>query len=422
MPDKTTAKPPETNISELLRKGNLAQAEIFLRIYLANEPNNPEVLFALGRIAREVNLPHFALHYFDEAIKCAPDWQLPKVNRDRVSKDLSESAIVPSRSRQAKPAERFLLIKAWGYGFWSDVSHVLGQLLVAEITGRTPVVHWGANSLFGDRTAANAFEFYFEPISKISAADLQRKDFDFWPPKWNRNNLLANELNKWGGPYSRIAGLYELGRSETVVVSDFFTNAADLIPWIPEGHHLHGMPVDQVWLYLVRQYLYPKKEVMHAVDSFYDQHLGSPDFMSVHMRGSDKVIEAKNLDELNMQYKAVIDRHLSSHGFRKIFLMTDDSRLLDFFRQTYGNKVITTECQRTDSTKGVHHLGVSDRRQLGTEVMVDVYLAARARVFVGNGTSNPSLFVRYLKDWPEDAVNLVGGNWFHKPNPKIHNW
>ena len=43
---------------------------------------------------------------------------------------------------------------------------------------------------------------------------------------------------------------------------------------------------------------------MSAVDSFYDQHLGSPDFMSVHMRGSDKVIEAKNLDELNKQYKA----------------------------------------------------------------------------------------------------------------------
>ena len=102
--------------------------------------------------------------------------------------------------------------------------------------------------------------------------------------------------------------------------------------------------------------------------------------------------------------------------------MTDDSRLLDFFRQTYGNKVITTECQRTESSKGVHHLGVSDRRKLGTEVMVDVYLAARARVFVGNGTSNPSLFVRYLKDWPEDEVNLVGGNWFHKPNPKIHDW
>ncbi|MGB8078567.1 MAG: hypothetical protein WCF09_11900, partial [Gallionella sp.] len=134
MSDKISAKPPETNISELLRKGNLAQAEIFLRIFLANEPNNPEALFALGKIAREINLPHFALHYFGEAIKFAPEWQLPKINRDRVSRELSEIR------QQAGQTERFLLIKAWGYGFWSDVSHVLGQLLLAEITGRTPVV------------------------------------------------------------------------------------------------------------------------------------------------------------------------------------------------------------------------------------------------------------------------------------------
>ncbi len=416
MSDKITAQPPETNISELLRKGNLAQAEIFLRIFLANEPNNPEALFALGKIAREINLPHFALHYFNEAIKCAPEWQLPKINRDRVSKEL------PEAQGEAKQPERFLLIKAWGYGFWSDVSHVLGQLLLAEITGRIPVVHWGTNSLFGDGTTANAFEFYFEPISKIAAAGLQREDFDFWPPKWKHHNLQANEINKWGGPYSRIAGLYLLGRSERVVVSDFFTNVADLIPWIPEGHHLHGLSVDQVWLYLVRRYLHPKEEIMHAVESFYGKHLGSPDFMSVHMRGSDKVKEAQNLQELNRQYKQVIDRYLASHDFQHIFLMTDDSRLLDSFRQTYGSRIITTDCRRTDSAKGVHHLGVSDRPQLGIEVMVDVYLAARARVFVGNGTSNPSLFVRYLKDWPDGTVNLVGGNWFHKPNPKIHNW
>lgn len=420
MSDKISAKPPETNISELMRKGNLAQAEIFLRIYLANEPNNPEALFALGKIAREINLPHFALHYFDEAIKYAPNWPLPKINRDRLSKELSEN-LSEARGHIKQP-ERFLLIKAWGYGFWSDVSHVLGQLLLAEITGRTPVVHWGTNSLFGDGTSANAFEFYFEPISKVTVADLQTEDYDFWPPKWNHNNLQANDINKWGGPYSRIAGLYMLGRNERVAVSDFFTKVADLIPWIPAGHPLHGWSVDQVWLYLVCRYLHPQKEIMHAVESFYDEHIGSPDFMSVHMRGSDKVIEVGNLDELNRQYKQVVDRYLASSDFRHIFLMTDDSRLLDFFRQTYGDKVITTECQRTNSTKGVHHLAVPDRRRLGTEVMVDVYLAARARVFVGNGTSNPSLFVRYLKDWPDGAVNLIGGNWFHKPNPVIHAW
>lgn len=44
---------------------------------------------------------------------------------------------------------RYLLIKSWGFGFYSDVIAVLGSLLLAEITHRTPVVHWGKNSLFG---------------------------------------------------------------------------------------------------------------------------------------------------------------------------------------------------------------------------------------------------------------------------------
>jgi hypothetical protein len=49
-------------------------------------------------------------------------------------------------------------------------------------------------------------------------------------------------------------------------------------------------------------------------------------------------------------------------------------------------------------------------------------LAARAKIFVGNGLSNPSRFVRYIKDWPEDTMKLLGTNLFHKPNIFIHNW
>src|ERR1051325_2854172 len=46
--------------------------------------------------------------------------------------------------------KRYLVIKPWGYGFCSDLDHVLGALLLAEMTGRTPIVHWGAGSRFRD--------------------------------------------------------------------------------------------------------------------------------------------------------------------------------------------------------------------------------------------------------------------------------
>jgi protein O-GlcNAc transferase len=414
----------KARVSMLLQKGNIPMAELLLRTHLEKQPSDHEAYFQLGRIAAAIKLPQFALQYFNESIRLAPNWQPPLDALKLANKHLAESqAIDQTKSEQSKLVENFILIKAWGYGFWSDVSHVLSQLLVAELTGRTPVVHWGTNSLFGDGTSANAFEFYFEPVSKVGITDLQNEEFDIWPPKWNRANLTKPEINKWSGPNSRVSSLYFLGRKERVVVSDFFTSVVDLQPWIPSEHHLYGLTVDELWMYLVRQHLHPKKEVVDAVDRFYEEHIVSPDFLAVHIRGSDKTGEQMwYLDDVNRQYKAIVDRHLSTGNFRQIFLLTDDTRILDYFKQIYGEKIITTDCQRTGSTKGVHYLALQDRRKLGIEVMVDVYLAARARIFIGNGLSNPSRFVRYIKDWPEDAAILLGTNLFHKRNEFIHNW
>jgi protein O-GlcNAc transferase len=408
-------------VYDLLKKGNLPQAEILLRDRQEREPNNPRTLNFLGWIAAAVNLPKFSLPYFSEAVKLAPDWKMPQINLDRVNKYLTDNQGYSDDPESREP-EKFLLIKSWGYGFWADVSHVLGQLLVAEITGRIPIVHWGRNSLFGNGKDANAFEFYFEAISIRDVGSLQEEDFDFWPPKWNYQNLLEGEVNKWSGPFSRVAGLYLLSRQEKVIVSDFYASVLELKPWIPNGHHLYGLSVDELWMYLVDHYLRPKKEILDAVDHFYNTHLVSSDFIAVHARGSDKALEINNLSEVNRQYKEIINQYLASNNCKHIFLMTDDARVLAYFKETYGDKIIATDCQRTNSAKGIHYQAVPDRRQLGTEVMVDAYLAEKAKAFVGNGFSNPSQIVRYLKNWHSDDVILIGQNLYHTPNTVLHNW
>ena len=75
-------------------------------------------------------------------------------------------------------------IKSWGFGFWPNVSQVLGALLLAEATGRVPLVHWGRNSLFGDGSARDAFGHYFEPVSNVTLEDLATiPDANCFPPK-----------------------------------------------------------------------------------------------------------------------------------------------------------------------------------------------------------------------------------------------
>lgn len=420
----------ESQIADLLRKGNLAQAEILLRLVLEREPTNALALNFLGLIAHAVNLPHFAIQYFNEASRLAPRWEAPRQCLKKVNQQLS--GYVSRKGgcdaqtgdgleiKHVKQMDKFLLIKAWGLGFWSDVSHVLGQSLIAEITGRIPVVHWGTNSLFGDDTGSNAFEFYFEPLSAVAIDDLKREDFDFWPSKWNHSNLEEGEINKWTGPYSRVAGLYLLGRSERVVVSDFYTGVIDLRPWIPPDHHLYGLSIDELCSYLVRRYLRPRQEILDEVDEFYRRHLVSSDFISVHARGSDKAMEMQDLAAVNRQYHEIIRRRLTAEGDCRLFLMTDDSRVLNHFVDLYGNRVVTTNCQRTNNEEGIHYQPVPNRRRLGMEVMVDVYLAAKGRAFVGNGFSNPSLVVRYLKDWVEGDVSLIGRNMYHTYNTVLH--
>src|SRR5438105_9423414 len=107
---------------------------------------------------------------------------------------------------------RFLLIKAWGCGFWSDMNHVFGSLLLAEITGRTPVTHWGSNSLFRDETGSDAFRLYFEPVSSFDIEYLTAiRRATFFPAKWSRSTLRRENVAKWEGPDSRLSGRSFLG-------------------------------------------------------------------------------------------------------------------------------------------------------------------------------------------------------------------
>jgi hypothetical protein len=406
-------------IMNLLRRGNLAQAAIIAQQSFRQPGSAPVFLNFHGWVASAIGLLRSAEDAFARAAALAPDWHLPLENLNRIRRDLAGE--LPAQNRQSE-AGRYLLIKAWGYGFWADVSHVLGQLLIAELTRRTPIVHWGPNSLFWDGDLTNAFEVFFEPVSEVPYAELVQAGVSIWPPKWNKGNLGNGENNKWEGKYSRVAGLYLLGRPESLLVSDFYTPIFDLLPWIPASSPIHGLSAPDVYAYLARKYLRPRIEVLSQVDAFYDANLAGEEFIAVHMRGSDKAMELLNLEAVNQEYRDVIEHERRRTGIRRIFLMTDDAQLHERFRDWYGDDFVSTSCHRTASTTGIHYHPGFDRRQIGHEVMVDVYLGIRGKVFVGNGCSNPSLAASYLGPWQGEDLAMFGPRIDEVPNLLIHNW
>lgn len=399
-------------IQKLIAVGNLAQAEIVSQMGAAHYPEDPNCNYLLGIIAMSVKDPKSALRFFNRAAAIAPDWSAPH----SCIKEIQSTADSPPSA----DATRFLLIKAWGYGFWSDVDHVLGQLLVSEITGRVPIVHWGSNSRYGDKTHTNHFNHYFEPLSTHRLESLQKNTLNYFPGKWNRENLLDENLNKFSGPDSCMAALYSYAREEAVVVSDFYTRILNILPYLPPEHPDFGKAVDPVYRRLVKKYLRPRKIYLDRADQFVRDHIGTEDFLSVHMRGSDKVKEVHDLEKVNRQYFERIDAMSPPEMKRPIFLMTDDLRLLNDFRSCYGERVVSSDCTRTSGELGLHVHEDANGYKLGEEMLLDTCIALRGTQFIGNGFSNPSAMISHLKDWRQDAIFLIDDNIHHCHNITLH--
>ncbi|HFD80811.1 MAG TPA: hypothetical protein ENK05_10555 [Gammaproteobacteria bacterium] len=399
---------------ECYRKGNLPQAEIYCRAALRNNPAQADALVLLGMIALSVGAPGFAVRHLESALALAP-------SHPAADKYLRHARAQTPPERPGEAA--YILIKAWGYGFWADVDHVLGGLLLAEITGRIPVIHWGSNSLFRAEGVEETFTRFFEPVSSSSAPDLTGRGYSFYPPKWSDDNLLDNDVAKWAGAYSRIAALHLLNRPENVIVSDFHTGIHDIVPWIDKDHELGGMDIAGVYRHLVKKYLKLKPEIAARVDEFWSRHMGDQVVLALHMRGSDKAVELPDIEQLHDSFHENIRLALDKHEPSSLFVLTDSSQLLDEFKRKYrGIPVIHTDCTRTDSSTGIHYQKLPQPERLAHEVIMDTYLAARADAFIGNGYSNVSLAISHLKDWAPGRCVLCGGNMSTEPNFFLHDW
>jgi predicted O-linked N-acetylglucosamine transferase (SPINDLY family) len=300
---------------------------------------------------------------------------------------------------------RFLLIKSWGCGFWSDAANVLGCLLLAEITGRSPVVHWGENSRFGGRAGGEAFRRYFAPVNGLTIDRLlAASDADFFPPKWRRDNLTAENVAVWDGEYSRTAAFDFLRRPETIAVCDYYIGVVDVMPWIPATHAMHGKSLRQICCYLIDKYLHPSPAILSHVEAFHRQHLAGSPFVAVHMRGSDKGGEDPGAEAANEACLAALGEIDPTW---RILLLTDDERWFARVTDAFGARVVNTGSQRTATTTGLHYEPAADGVRLGTEIMVDTYLALYADRFIGNGRSNVAAIIAELKEWPPGACTLV---------------
>jgi hypothetical protein len=184
--------------------GDLHKADLICHQLLDMNYQSQLVLCLLALISCDIGELDFAEDYLSNAVKTAYLNRIDNESSNSFIRDMLKVKIKGKTSsgnfrarQEIIEDKKFLLIKAWGYGFWSDIDHVLGQLLLCEMTGRIPIVCWGSNSNYNTGKIDNAFELYFEPISQYTIHDMLAKDFTFYPPKWTCENLLSNDVNKY---------------------------------------------------------------------------------------------------------------------------------------------------------------------------------------------------------------------------------
>lgn len=370
----------KAQLQDIIQQGNAPLAEIFAREYLEKHPDDTAYKQHILRALEN------AYGYPENFHVC--ERQDNPINQDK-----------------------YLIIKAWGHGFWSEVHHLLVQLLVAELTHRMPVPYWGTNCLFKSPSSSNGIQDFFKGFDSPNLAELCEQS-DIYPPKWNSHNITSEDVNKFSGDYAKRSAQYFLNRPERVVVSDFYTSLTSIKPWIAKDSVYYGLSEDDIYKRLFDKFIAPTDAIQALADDFYQRHMANRNWIAVHMRGSDKIHESPGLQQTNTHYFGFIDRMLALNPGIGIFLMTDATPILEQFQSTYGERVIYTASERTASNVGVH-LSTHDGHKAGQEVLIDVLIALKCDYFIGNKESNVSLAIANMKHWPEGLGFVLGNEIMH---------
>jgi hypothetical protein len=316
-------------------------------------------------------------------------------------------------------SERFLLIKSYGCGFWSDMDDVQSKLLLAEITHRHPIVFWGENSLYSVGNNCNSFEQYFLPCSQYSIEDVVNDKFTYFPPTWNASNVLKEDAAKFKRVYRDITSF--INSDADVLVSDLHNYIIEFIPWLKEDHpayalisdiqsYRHNLVLDRntvydlqrkpedVHRYIMKKYIKLRPEISDEIDQFYNAYMKTGPILAVHVRSDDKRNEIINIHKINEQYCQEIESYLKGNPAARIFLLTSNRTVFERYKELYGNILIYTDCTR-DNGFPIHLRVFPEKKRKGIEIIKDTYLAARCDHFIGTVYSNVSLAVSRLKVW-----------------------
>ena len=280
-------------------------------------------------------------------------------------------------------------------GLFSHVIEFLKMMSVVDKLKDKPIVvpywindtpYWSASGHHGKK---NVFEYYFEPINNFTIDDAlpvvptaqEISEINIrYPGYRNRNKqiLLRYEVN---------------GFPEDVCIVACNKN------------HIDGKPSNLD----LHKYIKVRPFILKKVKEFRTKFMDGQHVIGVHIRGPNQYELRNPLRNLKYNYKrngsldnvpfkeyfALVDYHLREHPNSRILVATDDSQVLEKFKERYKERVIHYNAKR--AVGGETHLINKDnpllknesKAILGEEVLIEVLLLSKSDYFI-YGPSNIS--------------------------------
>ncbi len=205
--------------------------------------------------------------------------------------------------------------------FWY-LRRVLEVVYYCDQMGLVPQIHW-SKSLYYDETiqnTSNPFEYYFCQPIVLSDEVLSTSPIVEYAPD---NSSLVRNL---------------LGKDHTLYEGD--------------KAYIEALAT------VARVALRYNHETEMLIESFLESHRITGDTLGIHARGTDFRKQFKNHPVFieTEEYFQYVDDAIKQHGFRNIFLATDDQIILNEFLEHYPhlNIVYSEDVQRDNGMNGVH--------------------------------------------------------------------
>lgn len=271
-------------------------------------------------------------------------------------------------------------------GFFALFFQVLGHIYQAEQEGLIPIVFLGSNCLYWsdngyDGFQDNAWEYYFEPVSKLTIEDIFEEPLERLKYasiyEYSRANITHNPPEQYTGT-----------RQGSIAVPANVTVTNCWATFDPGQKEIHE---DRRAIFhdLIHRYIHIRPRVTHKITDFYQQNFTNSTVLGVHMRGTERSQEVMgwyrkpHLDE--KVYMREVDRFLKQHPNAKIFLATDTNTTVEKFRKRYQDRLLIYNAQRADEGNSPHlQFGGAE---LGDQVLIESILLSKTE-FLIHGISN----------------------------------